>query len=122
MIKMISPKELYPTESLFTIEENRIKFHMKCFKDNIETEEIKVFLFDGDYYILEGHHKMLAANRLQLLEIPVNVVDISEYNYWSQRENVIANSKALGMTALYDFEAVGGFLYDKYPRYYNKGE
>ena len=121
MIKMISPKELSPTESLFSIEENRIIFHMECFKENIETEDIIVFLFDGDYYILEGHHKMLAANRLQVLEIPVNVVNISEHNYWVQQENVIANAKALGMTALYDFETVGGFMYDKYPRYYSKG-
>lgn len=122
MIKIISPKKLYPTENLFSIEENKIKFYMECFKENVEIEDIEVFCFDGDYYILKGHHKMLAANRLQLFEISVNVVDILQYNYWRQQENIIANSKALGLTTLYDFEAAGGFLYDKYPKYYGEGE
>lgn len=38
MIKMISPKKLYPTESLFSIEEKKIEFYMECFKERIETE------------------------------------------------------------------------------------
>ena len=41
MIKMISPRKLYPTESLFSIEENKILFYMECFKENIVTEEWK---------------------------------------------------------------------------------
>lgn len=119
MIKIISPKELYPTESMFFIEENRINHYMECFKDSVATEDIKVLLFDGNYYIIVGHHKMLAANRLQLSEIPVDIVKIQDNDYWEQ--NIVANIKALGMTALHDFEAVGDFFYDKYPSCFSEG-
>lgn len=122
MVKMISPKKLYPTESLFSIEENKILFYMECFKENIVTEDIKAFLFGGNYYILKGHHKMLAANRIQLSEIAVNVIDISTNTFWGKQENIVDNFRAIGMTALYDFEAAGGFVYDNYPSYYGKGE
>ena len=122
MIKMISPRKLYPTESLFSIEENKILFYMECFKENIVTEDIKVFLFNGNYYILKGHHKMLAANRMQMSDIAVDVVDIPANTFWSKQENISDNFRAIGMTALYDFEAVGGFVYDDYPSYYGKGE
>ena len=119
---MISPKKLYPTESLFSIEEKKVLFYMECFKENLVTEDIKVFLFDGNYHIMKGHHKMLAANRMQLSEIAVEVVDIPANTFWGKQENIVANFKAIGMTALYDFEAVGGFGYDNYPRYYCKDE
>lgn len=122
MIKMISPKKLYPTESLFSIEEKKIEFYMECFKERIETEDIKVFLYDENYYIIEGHHKMLAANRMQLSEIVIDVIEIPTNSFWSKQENIISNLKAIGMTALYDFEAVGGFTYDKYPNCYRQGE
>ena len=118
MIKMISPKKLYPTESLFSIEESKIQFYMECFKEKIKTEDIKVFWYDEDYYIIEGHHKMLAANRVQLSEILVNVIEIPTNSFWSKPENIISDLKAVGMTTLYDFEAVGGFSYDKYPDSY----
>lgn len=122
MVKMISPKKLYPTKSLFTIEEKKILFYMECFKENIVTEDIKAFLFDGNYYILEGHHKMLAANRMQMSVIAVDVVDIPTNTFWSEEENIAENFRAMGMNALYDYEAVGGFVYDDYPSYYGKGE
>lgn len=122
MEKMVLPKTLYPTESLFSIKENKILFYMKCLKENIVTENIEVFLFKGNYHILEGHHKMLAANRMQLAEIVVDVIDIPTDTFWSKQENIIDNFKEIGMTALYDFEAVGGFVYDNYPNYYGKDE
>lgn len=122
MIKIVSPRELYPTESLYSIEESRILFYMECFKENIETEKIKAFLFKDNYYILKGHHKMLAANRLGLQEISVEIAEKTEHSFWNDEKNVIDNLKAIGLSTLYDFEAVGGFTYDKYPDCYRRCE
>lgn len=122
MEKMVSPKTLYPTESLFSIEENKILFYMECLKENIVTENIKVFLFNENYHILEGHHKMFAANRMQLAERVVDVINIPTGIFWSKQENSIDNFRAIGMTTLYDFEAVSGFVYDNYSNYYGKDE
>lgn len=72
---------------------------MECYKENIATEDIKVFLFNGNYYILEGHHKMLAANRMQMLNIAVDVVDIPANTFWSKQENIIDNFRTIGMAA-----------------------
>ena len=95
---------------------------MERFKENIETEKIKAFLFKDNYYILKGHHKMLAANRLGLQEISVEIVEKTEHAFWNDEKNVIDNLKAIGLSALYDFEAVGGFTYEKYPDYYRRCE
>ena len=122
MLKTISPKKLYPTESLSMIKENKIQFYMNCFQNNIKTEDIEVFYFDNKYYILNGHHKMLAANRMHLPEVPIKVVDLSKISFWRENKNIIRNFEAIGMTALYDFEAVGGFHFEDYPDWYKKCE
>lgn len=46
----------------------------------------------------------------------------SSNTFWDRKENILDNFRAIGMSALYDFEAVGGFVYDDYPSYYSKGE
>lgn len=118
----ISPQKLYPTESLFSIEEKKILFFMECLKNDIEFPVIKVFVYDGNYFIFDGHHRMLAANRLGLPQIDVEVVTLSDGSYGAQEENVVDGLSAVGLTGLYDFEAVGGFMYDMYPTCYKVKE
>ena len=121
MIKMVSPRKLYPTVSLTSIEENKILFYVECIKDGIMIEGIEAFLFKDNYFILRGHHKMLAANRLQLPEVLVDIVELPHNTIWDDSNNIIENIRAIGMTALYDFEAVGGFTYEDYSFFYNEG-
>lgn len=42
---------------------------------------------------------MLAANRMQMLNIAVDVVDIPANTFWSKQENIIDNFRTIGMTA-----------------------
>ncbi len=121
MVKWVSPKRLYPTVSLMSIYEDKIKRYMKYFSEKVCTENIVVFALDNDYFILAGHHKMLAANRLQLSEIPVEIVNMPPDQSPVMQDEIIDSVKTIGMTALYDFEAVGGFSYERYPEYYRTG-
>lgn len=114
----ISPKDLFPTQSVNSIEENEIIFLMECLKNKNEVPIIKVLQFDGDYYIIEGHHLMLALNRLEIGEIDVQVISPPPNTFWGIRENIIENLGAIGLTALYDFEAIGNFSFSKYPCWY----
>lgn len=115
----ISPKKLYPTESLSSIKEDVIRFFMECYKNNIGVPAVVVLMYDGDYYIIDGHQRMLAANRLKLNQIDVEQVQLSSSPFWSNEENILYHLKAVGRSTLYDFEAVGDFTYEKYPSYYS---
>lgn len=122
MVEWVSPKRLYPTISLSSVNEEKIKLYMKCFSDDIATEQIRVFLLSGNLYILRGHHKMLAANRLGIPEIRVDVVNTLPEESSVKGEDIMESVRIIGLTALYDFEAVGGFQYDEYPEYYEQGK
>lgn len=114
----ISPKELFPTQSVNSIEENKIMFFMECLKTKKEVPIIKVLQFDGNYYIMEGHHLMLALNRLGISETDIKIISPPENTFWSIRENIIENLRGIGLTTLYDFEVIGNFSYSRYPCWY----
>lgn len=116
----ISPTELFPTQSISSIRENKILFFMECLRNNVEVPLIKAIKFEDDYYIITGHHLMLALNRLTINEIDVEVITPGERTFWGIRENIIDTLKAIGQTALYDYEAIGAFAYKKYPSWYKK--
>ena len=56
----------------------------------------------------------------QIKEICVEIVDNKQYSFWNNDENIIDTLRSIGMSTLYDFEAVGGFTYPQYPDYYKK--
>lgn len=114
----VSPKELYPTEKLFALEEKQIEHYVIAFKENRNVEPIKVIDFDGHYYIISGHAKMLAANRMSLDFIDVDVVIPEMNSFWSSKSNIISVLKGVGISTLYDYEGVGFFNYITYPKYY----
>lgn len=116
----ISPNELFPTQSISSIQENRILFFMECLKNNVEISPINVIKFEDEYYIIAGHHLMLAMNRLAINEIDVEVITPKEGTFWGMRENIIETLKAIGQTTLYDYEAIGAFAYKRYPSWYKK--
>ena len=53
--KLISPRELYPTESFVFIRDDELQFYIKEFKMNKE-HMVKplVFYFENNYYILKA--------------------------------------------------------------------
>lgn len=117
--KLISPRELYPTESFVFIRDDVLQFYIKEFKMNKE-HMVKplVFYFENNYYILKGHHVVLAAAMINIEELVVEVVDRTQLSFWENDDNVKETLKSIGLSTLYDFETIGGFTYQSYPDYY----
>lgn len=117
---LISPERLYPTESLVFIKNDVLQMYFNAYKNGIELEKPLVFLFDDNYYIYEGHHLVLAAIMAKIKEICVQVVELKENSFWGNEENIKDTLKSVGMTTLFDFEAIGDFTYQTYPSYYSR--
>ena len=117
--KLISPRELYPTEIFVFIRDDELQFYIKEFKMNKE-HMVKplVFYFENNYYILKGHHVVLAAAMINIEELVVEVVDRTQLSFWENDDNVKETLKSIGLSTLYDFETIGGFTYQSYPDYY----
>ena len=117
--KLISPRELYPTESFVFIRDDVLQFYIKEFKMNKE-HMVKplVFYFENNYYILKGHHVVLAAAMINIEELVVEVVDRTQLSFWENDDNVKETLKSIGLSTLYDFETIGRFTYQSYPDYY----
>lgn len=120
---LISPRELYPTEGFVSIRNEHLQFYVRKFKEN-QDSVVKplVFPFDNNYYILKGHHVVLAAAMADIEKIAVEIVNRSELSFWKSDENVKETLKSVGISTLYDFEAIGGFTYLSYPIYYRAKE
>lgn len=118
--QLISPKKLYPTESLVFIKNETLQYYLKCLREGQELEIPLVFLFDGNYYILKGHHIVLASIMAHVENICVDIVDNKDISFWNDEKNIRETLNSLGMSTLYDFEAIGNFSYDTYPQYYKK--
>ena len=116
----VSPKLLYPTESLESISNNRIHFYIECFRNNIEVESVQVTIFDDVYYILSGHHLMLAAVLENVEKINVDIKEFKDIAFWGDRQDFISTLESIGMRTLHDFECIGNFSYEAYPEYYSK--
>lgn len=117
----LSPKCLYPTEGIFDIDSERINnFHeaYKCGRG--QQVDIIVIRYDGELYIYEGHEQVVAATNFGAKEVKVIEIDRAQLKYWSNDEQFISTLQAIGRTAVYDFEAIGAFKYEKYPMFYNK--
>lgn len=117
---LISPQKLFPTESLFSIKNDLLQLYIEGYKEGKNLEKPLVFMFDKNYYILKGHHLVLAAIMAQIKEICVEVVDNKQYSFWNNDENIKETLRSIGISTLYDFETIGGFTYQTYPDYYKK--
>lgn len=121
-MKMISPQKLFPTVSLESISNDTIHFFMEKFRREEEVVPVQVYQFGNHYYIIDGHHRMLAANICGMKEINVIELGRNEVPNWCQQERLINMLNRLGMRTIYDFEAIGAFTYDEYPQYYMNQE
>lgn len=50
-------------------------------KANGIQEPIKYVEYDGQMYVVDGHHRLLAAKRLGLTEVPVEKVELPYAGY-----------------------------------------
>lgn len=117
---LISPQKLYPTESLVFIKNDLLQILINEYKEGKILERPLIFQYDGLYYIYKGHHLVLAAIMAEINEITVEIVELKELSFWSKEENIRATLQSVGMSTLFDFEAIGNFTYQTYPEYYRK--
>lgn len=120
-LKLISPTVLYPMTTIDSINPETLKRVTQEARNGGEIPTIKVLEFKGYYIILDGVYEMIAANRVGKQQISVEIVPWESLNNWLSEKNIEKQLSIIGMNALYDIEALGGFTYNEYPAFYKKG-
>ena len=60
---------------------NKFNKFLQNIKENGIKESIKYIELDGKKYVVDGHHRLAAAKRLGLLEIPIEEVQLPYLGY-----------------------------------------
>lgn len=121
-IKSVSPRILYPMVTIESINPDTLDSVVQEIKKGADIPVIEVVDFRGYYIILEGTYEMLAANIIVKPQVNIEIISLSQQRNWISEEDLIEQLKAVGMNALYDFEALGGFEYSEYPVFYKGGK
>ncbi len=75
-----SPYDLQPTQSQ-TLSKNEMNSLMNDIKTNGIQEPIKYVEYNGQRYVVDGHHRLLAAKKLGLTEVPIERVELPFAGY-----------------------------------------
>lgn len=121
-IKSVSPKVLYPMTTIESINPYTLERVTCDIKNGIDMPIIRVVEFKGYYIIWDGNYEMIAANILGKSKVNVEIIPLEQQNSWASEENIEEQLVSVGMNALYDFEALGGFNYSEYPSFYKGGK
>lgn len=114
----IEPHKLYPLTSLSAIAPNTLREMLETMRENEEYYPIKVINYKGNWCVYEGIYAMLAANILKKETIPAQIIERESLPFWKDDCNVMETMRNIGKSGLYDFEAIGNFTYEKYPKEY----
>ena len=79
-VSKTNPFDLQPTHSQ-TLSKNKMNALMDNIKINGIQEPIKYVEYNGQMYVVDGHHRLLAAKKLGLTEISVEKVDLPYAGY-----------------------------------------
>ena len=79
-VSKTNPFDLQPTHSP-TLSKNKMNALMDDIKVNGIQEPIKYVEYNGQMYVVDGHHRLLAAKRLGLTEVPIEKVDLPYAGY-----------------------------------------
>lgn len=118
----VNPRILYPMTTIESINPNTLEYAVQQVKSGVELSAIRVIDYNGYYIVWEGEYEMLAANIAGKSLVNVEVISFLEQNTWITKEKIEQQLKNVGMNAIYDFEALGGFKYSEYPEIYKGGE
>lgn len=114
----MKPNKLYPLVTIASIDPETLKKTVESLADNKDTQAIKAINYNGKMSILEGNYELLAANILNKENVAVEIIDRNNIPFWNIDENLEDTLQAVGISTLYDFEAIGGFTYDEYSAEY----
>ena len=104
---LLAPASLFPLKSIRDIDPAVVANYRA--NKTYETKPIAMAVADGYHFIVDGHHRMLAA---ALDKAPFVHVTLAN-------ANVADKAQAVGITAAHDFEKAGHFTYASYPGIYN---
>ncbi|HJD48451.1 MAG TPA: hypothetical protein H9909_16545 [Candidatus Mediterraneibacter norfolkensis] len=121
MKKSVDPKILYPMTTIEFINPDTLQHLVREVKNGMSLPTIKVIDFKGYYIIYDEEYSMLAANIIGKEQVDIEILSGIQTASWLSEESLEKELKAVGLNALYDFEALGGFKYSEYPVFY-KGE
>ncbi|OUN33268.1 hypothetical protein [Lachnoclostridium sp. An76] len=121
-IKSVSPNVLYPMTTIASINPDTLQKVVYEIKNGVDMPLIQVIEFGGYYFIWNGNYEMIAANMVGKLQVDVEIIPLEQQNSWLSEEGIEEQLKTVGMNALYDFEALGGFKYPEYPVFYKGGK
>lgn len=118
--KMIKIDKLYPTESIFSIDSEKIKKLTNVLDADGSNTEVVAIIYGGYYFIVQGHEQVAAASYLGAKQVMVYLMDYRKHSFYSKESNIESTLSSLGMTAIYDYEAICGITFSEYPSYYKK--
>ena len=78
----VSPYELITTHSK-TMNKKQFDLLKRQIKENGIQESIKYVEYNGKKYVVDGHHRLLAAKELGIITVPVEKVDLPYLGYES---------------------------------------
>lgn len=118
VLKKINPKELYPLAKIEFINPNSLCDTTKKYTTREIDTPIKAIEYEGYYFIYEGSCEVIAACLNKMQSVEIELVDRSQIPFWNNDKNLVEQLASIGMNAIYDFEAIAGFKYEEYPRWY----
>lgn len=80
----LSPKRLYPTKAIKNIDSE----YVKEIQDKAFEKEIDVMLYDGNYYIVDGHHRVCASLQRNMGLVGVRIVNVDNNDLVSNKEEI----------------------------------
>lgn len=113
----ISPKSLYPTQSIRCINYKFVKEKTDDF--SCQKNPIVIMPIDGYHYIIDGHHRALAAIG-KTDYVKAFLCDNDNYPLMCDKENLLSEIQSVCLSSLYDYEDVGGFTFASYPKLYSR--
>lgn len=114
---MISPKSLYPTEKIKNISMENVDMYRDYSSDKKE-EIISVVYFENYHYVVDGHHRWLAALLDDIPFVKAELIDYNKYPFFKDKNNLVNELNHVGKKTLYDYEDIGNFRYISYPQNY----
>lgn len=121
-IKSVSPNVLYPMTTIESINPDTLQRVVYEIKNGVDIPLIQVIEFRGYYFIWHGNYEMIAANIVGKLQVNVEIIPWEQQTSWLSEKGIEEQLETVGMNALYDFEALGGFKYPEYPVFYKGGK
>ena len=112
----ISPFSFYPLAAGKDISSGRLNQYIEN-KEYLRSP-VSAIALEGYHYIIDGHHRVLAAIHNNERFIDAKIADADLYPALQSKQNLLDKIQAAGISALHEFEKAGEFHYKSYPRYY----